>query len=323
VNVIYTHRHPLFYVAVLLALAGWGLACWGQGSAALTAEPDAAKGKAPEAAPKAAPAEAPAAAPAPAPGPPAGSAAAPAAAKQDSLGNTEQVMSIGRVLFEKTNWLGWMFYAAEGSLSIMAMTVVLERLVNLRRRKLMPRRFVRRLHDLVSRGETSMEHLRTLAESYESPIGNVLMAGVVRAGRPLPEVEKAMEDAALREAGAQRSRNRMLGVIATVAPMVGLLGTVVGMILAFRVTSIAGTGKAEMLAEGIYLALLRTAFGLLIAVPALLCAHWFNTRVDRYLREMVDILEETVPSFAAMERPAASNGEPIHATEPLGRIKTR
>ena len=72
-----------------------------------------------------------------------------------------------------------------------------------------------------------------------------------------------MEDAALREAGGSAAATACLGVIATVAPMVGLLGTVVGMILAFRVTSQAGTGKAELLAEGIYLALLRTAFGLL------------------------------------------------------------
>ena len=301
-NVICTHRRPLLDAAVLLALA-----CWGTGNVALPAEPEAAKGKAAEAAPQAAPPEAP----------------APAAAKHDALGNTEQVVSIGHVLFEKTNWLGWMFYAAEGSLSMLAMTVVLERLVNLRRRKLMPRRFVRRLRDLIARREDSVQNLRTLAEDSESPIGSVLMAGVIRAGRALPEVEKAMEDAALREAGAQRSRNRMLGVIATVAPMVGLLGTVVGMILAFRVTSQVGTGKAELLAEGIYLALLRTAFGLLIAVPSLLCAHWFNTRVDRYLREMIDVLQETIPTFADMERSAESNGEPLRATEPPGRMKTR
>ncbi len=301
-NVICTHRRPVFYAAV-----GLSLACWGLGNVALPAESDAAKGKAAEAAPHAAPPEAPGA----------------GAAKHDALGNTDQVVSIGRVLFEKTNWLGWMFYAAEGSLSVMAMTVVLERLVNLRRRKLVPRRFVRRLRDLIARREDSVENLRTVCESSETPIGDVLMAGVMRAGRPLPEVEKAIEDAALREAGAQRSRNRMLGVIATVAPMVGLLGTVVGMILAFRVTSQAGTGKAELLAEGIYLALLRTAFGLLIAVPSLLAAHWFNTRVDRYLREMIDALQETIPTFAGMEGSAVSNGEPLRAAEPPGRVKTR
>ena len=77
------------------------------------------------------------------------------------------MVSIGRVLFEKTNWLGWMFYAAEGSLSVMAMTVVLERLVNLRRRKLVPRRFVRRLRDLVS--PTRRLPWRTSARSPRAP----------------------------------------------------------------------------------------------------------------------------------------------------------
>jgi biopolymer transport protein ExbB/TolQ len=254
--------------------------------------------------------------------PPSPPAAKKEDAKKEELGNTQQVVSIGRVLLEKTNWLGWMFYAAEGSVSVLALSVVLERFVHLRRRKLVPRRFVRRLRDLIARHEDGVENLRTLCENSESPIANVLMAGVIRAGRPLPEVEKALDDAVLREAGAQRSRNRMLSVIATVAPMVGLLGTVVGMILAFKVTSQAGTGKAEMLAEGIYLALLRTAFGLLIAVPALLFAHWFNTRVERYAREMIDVLEETIPTFAALERTHESNGEPLHATEPISRIKT-
>ena len=143
--------------------------------------------------------------------------------------------------------------------------------------------------------KTSAENLLSLCEGSESPIASILRAGVLRAGRPLPEVEKAIEDAVLRESVAQRGRNRMLGVIAAIAPMVGLLGTVVGMILAFRVTSQAGTGKAELLAEGIYLALLRTAFGLVIAVPSLYLAHFFNTRVERYMRDMIDVLEESCP----------------------------
>ncbi len=302
-NVICTHRWLL-----LGAAAGLAMACWGLDNLALPAEPDAARGKAAEAAHLPAPTQ----------------ASGAAAAKPDALGNNEQVVSIGRALLKKTNWLGWMFYAAEGSLSIMAMTVALERLVNLRRRKLIPRRFVRRLRDLVARREDSVENLRALCDSSETPVGNVLMAGVLRAGRPLPEVEKAMEDSALREAGTQRSRNRTLSVIATVAPMVGLLGTVIGMILAFRAVSQQGTGSnAPLLAQGIYLALLRTAFGLLIAVPSLLCAHWFNTRVDRYLREMIDVLQETIPAFADMEKSAEVNGEPLRASQPPGRTRTR
>src|SRR5208282_3102649 len=101
-------------------------------------------------------------------------------------------VSIGRVLLEKTNWLGWCFYAAEGTLSVMALSCALERTFNLRRRKLMPPRFVRRLHDLIARGEDSAENLLSLCEGSESPIAGILRAGVLRAGRPLPEVEKAI-----------------------------------------------------------------------------------------------------------------------------------
>ncbi len=246
-------------------------------------------------------------------------AAAAAPAKHQGLEATAEPISIGRVLLQKTNWLGWCFYAAEGTLSIMALSCALERVVNLRRRKLMPPRFVRRLRDLIARREDSAENLMSLCEGSESAIANILRAGVLRAGRPLPEVEKAIEDAVLRESVAQRSRNRSLGVIAAIAPMVGLLGTVVGMILAFRVTSQAGTGKAELLAEGIYLALLRTAFGLVIAVPSLYFANFFNNRVERYTREMIDILEETVPAFAAMDR-GSESGE-VRRVNPIARIK--
>lgn len=246
-------------------------------------------------------------------------AAAAAPAKHQGLEATAEPISIGRVLLQKTNWLGWCFYAAEGTLSIMALSLALERVVNLRRRKLMPPRFVRRLRDLIARREDSAENLMSLCEGSESAIANILRAGVLRAGRPLPEVEKAIEDAVLRESVAQRSRNRSLGVIAAIAPMVGLLGTVVGMILAFRVTSQAGTGKAELLAEGIYLALLRTAFGLVIAVPSLYFANFFNNRVERYTREMIDILEETVPAFAAMDR-GSESGE-VRRVNPIARIK--
>jgi biopolymer transport protein ExbB len=299
---------PFVWAAVLAAAA----CCPGPGCGALGAEAAPAPAKA-----------APAAAPSPDKAPPAPSSPPTAEKRREDLEKAAEPISIGRVLWEKTNVIGWMFYAAEGTLSVMAMTLAMERFVRLRRRKFVPRRFLRRLHDLMARREDTAENLFTLCEGSESPISNVLRAGVLRAGRPLLEVEKALEDAVIRESIAQRGRNRMLGVIGTIAPMVGLLGTVVGMILAFRVTSVAGTGKAEMLAEGIYLALLRTAFGLVIAVPSLYLFHHFNTRVERFMRQMVEVLEETIPSFAAMEKTATvePDGEVMRASPPLGRVK--
>ena len=122
----------------------------------------------------------------------------------------------------------------------------------------------------------------------------------------MPEVEKAMEDAAAREMAAMRSRNRPLSVIGSVAPLVGLLGTVVGMIFAFRVSSLAGLGKAELLAEGIYLALLTTAGGLTIAIPCLLLVAWFNTLVERFMRDIDETLLEVMPGFTRVENMAVA-----------------
>ena len=157
-----------------------------------------------------------------------------------------------------------------------------------------------------------------MCEEYTSPIASILKAGVTRAGRPLPEAEKAMEDAAAREMAAMRSRNRALSVVGSVAPLVGLLGTVVGMIFAFRVSSQAGLGKAELLAEGIYMALITTAAGLTIAIPSMLCAAWFNATADKFMRDIDEALLETMPTFTRMEHENGSgpNTAPLNTAPP-------
>lgn len=228
--------------------------------------------------------------------------------------------SFGQIIWEKTNWIGHVFYATLALFSIMATAVALERLVHLRRGRVVPAEFVSRLRDMLARGEDSAEHLRWLCQNSAAPIATILKSGLARAGRPLLEVEKAMEDAAAREMAEIRSRSRVLSVLGTVAPLVGLHGTVVGMIFAFRVSSTAGLGKAELLAEGIYLALLTTAAGLTIAIPSLLLVAWFNHRADRYFREIDAALGETLPSFARME-PAGPGSPRLSdaATTPVPR----
>lgn len=146
---------------------------------------------------------------------------------------------------------------------------------------------------------------------FAAPIALVLRAGLLRAGRPVAEVEKSMEDALAREVAALRSRVRPLNVIGAVAPLVGLFGTVIGMILAFRTASVEGLGgRAELLAEGIYLALLTTAAGLTIAIPCLLFAAYFNDRIDKFMREMDERLMTTIPCFARMEGNAGGQTVP-------------
>jgi biopolymer transport protein ExbB len=196
---------------------------------------------------------------------------------------------------------GIAFMVVLGLFSLVLVAVAVERLFHLTRRRLMPSVFLNKLHELAGAETNNPQEFKSLAEAHPSPIGRILHAGVLRANRSVAEVEKAMEDAAVRENASLRSRLRSLSIIASVAPLVGLLGTVVGMILAFRVASVAGDNKAELLAEGIYLALLTTAAGLIIAIPAMLLAAYFNGKVDRFLREMDEHLMETIPCFARME----------------------
>jgi biopolymer transport protein ExbB len=216
------------------------------------------------------------------------------------------------------DWSGWAFMILLFAFSLVATTVAIERLVNLREDKIIPRGFVRDLEDVLRRDEGASS-LRAACDRWDSPIARILHSGLLRVGRPLPEVEKAMEDEAAHELSALRSRNRPLSVIASVSPLLGLLGTVFGMIIAFRTTSQAGLGKAELLAQGIYLALLTTAAGLSIAIPSLLAAAYFNSRVERFLRQIDRRLMDTLPTFARLERSAPAPHVSVRETELAGR----
>lgn len=206
------------------------------------------------------------------------------------------------LLIVQSNMLSLVFYAVLLVFSMVAATVIIERLVNLRRSRVLPSQFADGLRGLLDRGEDTALNFRQLCDTAPSPIAKILKAGVFRAGRTLSEVEKAMEDATMREMASMRARNRPLSVVGSIAPLVGLLGTVVGMIFAFGEASEQGLGKAESLAHGIYLALMTTAGGLTIAIPALLCAAWFNARAERFVRDIDECLLDTMPSFARMER---------------------
>jgi biopolymer transport protein ExbB len=215
-------------------------------------------------------------------------------------------------------WIGNLFMIALGLLSLAAVTVAIERAFNTRREKVIPAGFLGELQELVRRDDTRPDLFRETCGRWTAPIATILQAGLIRCGRPVVEVEKSMEDAAARELAAIRGGIRPLNVIGNVAPLVGLLGTVVGMIIAFRVASQAGLGKGEMLAQGIYLALVTTAIGLMIAIPSILAAAVFNSRIEKYFREIDEQLMNTMPCFARMEQsPVAHASSPPRPKNPL------
>jgi biopolymer transport protein ExbB len=241
------------------------------------------------------------------------------ATSEDDAESDSALTSLGEQIFKSpestADWFGIAFYIVLAIFSIYAATVVFERLVNLKRENVVPQSFVNRLRSLLSGGQDTANEFKSLCDSSPSPIANILRSALKRAGRPLPEVEKAMEDAAVREVSVLRAKHRPLSVAAAVAPLIGLLGTVVGMIFAFQVASEAGlSGGGERLASGLYVALLTTAGGLSIAIPCLLFVSNFNTRVERFFRDMEDCLTDTLPSFAKMESSVLTGVSAVAAT---------
>ena len=109
------------------------------------------------------------------------------------------------MLIVNSNAVGLAFYLALAAFSIFGVAVAAERLVNLTRRKVLPPEFVQALRDLRRRGDDTADELLELAERSKSPIAEIVKAGVLRAGRPVPEVEKAMEDAAANQIAELRS----------------------------------------------------------------------------------------------------------------------
>lgn len=185
-------------------------------------------------------------------------------------------------------------------------TISIERGFALRRDTIVPAAFCGQLKSLLA-GEPSPEVLKPLCAETKGPMSAILEAALLRVGRPLLEVEKAMEDAAVREMSEIRGRIRPLNVIGSIAPLVGLLGTVLGMILAFRMASTQGLGKGELMAQGIYMALLTTAGGLSIAIPTLLLAAFFNSKVEKQFREIDRLLMPAIPFLANAVQDEGSN----------------
>jgi biopolymer transport protein ExbB/TolQ len=193
---------------------------------------------------------------------------------------------------------GGLFMIPIGLASIVVVAFTLERIIGLRMRKIMPPELLLDLRELNSTNGIDPREAFAICQKHPSPLANALRSSVLKVGRPHAELEKAAEDAVAREA-ADMSRNfRPINVVATIAPLLGLIGTVQGMIQAFMVLSslsVTGTEKAQRLAHGIYTALVTTFAGLIVAVVAVMLANFLEGRVDRILRAMEDLFLDLIP----------------------------
>ena len=182
-----------------------------------------------------------------------------------------------------------------GIASVLAVALGIERFISLTKERVLPSGFMSEFAE-AWKSDKSGAAAEELCDSYPNSVAHVFKAGVQWRSEGHESIGKAIEDAGSREAEKIKRSVRPLSVIAGVCPLLGLLGTVYGMIDAFQKTAEAGgAAKTSELADGIYQALISTAAGLTIAIPVLLLFQWLSTRADR----AIDHIDESGTAFVA------------------------
>jgi len=198
---------------------------------------------------------------------------------------------------------GW-FMIPIAAVSVLAVTLIIERSFGLRRGQLLPRRLVKSLGRMARDSEAiDPRTMNTICQEYPSSASTVLRAMLLKVGRPTSEVQSSVNEVLQREAEKAHASVRWLNFAAAVAPLLGLLGTVWGLIQAFHdMTQLSPSqNRAEYLGRGIYEALVTTLAGLIVAIPAALFAHYFEGRISKIFRDIEEIVFALLPKFERYE----------------------
>ena len=204
-----------------------------------------------------------------------------------------------------------------GVFSLVALTVVMERMISLRRRHVIPKSFLPGLKETLGDNGDGREDAIEYCQKNGSPIANIFLAGIKRLGEPIELLEKHIMEAGEREVLKLRKYLRLLAVTASIAPLMGLLGTIFGMIIAFQTVATAGEalGKAELLAKGIYQAMITTAAGLMLAIPVLIAYHWFSAKIEGLVAEMDHLTVDFIEEYAETKHGPGTSSPRLRATE--------
>jgi len=196
---------------------------------------------------------------------------------------------------------GPLMYAI-GFCSFLLVAFTLERTVSLRRRRVIPKPFVIRFLQQLREGQLDRQEALALCEENGSPVADVFAGAVRKWGRPGVEIEQGVIDAGERATNGLRRYLRVFYALATVGPLLGLMGTVLGMIQTFNAIAAADAlGRSSILAGGIAKALLNTAGGLAVAIPASMIYVFFVSRVDRLVIEIDKLAQDVVNVISAEE----------------------
>jgi len=189
-----------------------------------------------------------------------------------------------------------------GLASVIALAVFIERVIALRQHNNIPDGFAIEIDDLLSQGRTA--DAMTLCKKNGCSVARVVTVAIQAAGKTRPEIKERIEEVGRREAAALERFSQVLGTVASVAPLLGLLGTVWGMILTFDVIRAQQGMDVASLAGGISQALITTMAGLSVGIPALISYRWVLSRVDELVLGMEEVAIAVLDRVCSIEEEA-------------------
>jgi biopolymer transport protein ExbB len=181
--------------------------------------------------------------------------------------------------------------------STLSVAIIIERFWTLRRSKVTPKGLNTMVEDWAARHELDTRHLEQIKD--ESPLGRIYSAALINRKRPREAIKEAVEDTGRHVVHDLERFLNTLGTIAGISPLLGLLGTVVGMIKVFSAIMISGVGDANVLAGGISQALITTAAGLTVAIPSYFFYRFFRGMVAEYV---ISMEEKAISLIDCIER---------------------
>ncbi|MCC9655962.1 MotA/TolQ/ExbB proton channel family protein [Rhodopirellula sp. JC737] len=195
---------------------------------------------------------------------------------------------------------GGRFMIPIGLMSMLVVTLSVERMLSLRTEKILPRSLVNQITDLAAKHESfPPSTAQEICIENPSPAARVVSAMLMRTGQPLGDIERAAGEALQREADRYAGPVRWLTLAAAATPLMGLLGTVWGMIVAFHESSTltADRSRSEQLSEGIYTALVTTLAGLAVAIPAAILAQYLENRIAKLFHRIEELAFVIAPGL--------------------------
>ncbi len=185
-------------------------------------------------------------------------------------------------------------------LSLASITTIFYKLLVFFKVKINTNEFIGKIRGALLKG--NVQGAMKACENYKGPIAAIVKTGLLKHGAPRDEVERTMENAAIHEVAYLEKFLAVLATITNIAPMLGFLGTVVGMILSFEIIAEQGLNNPGLVAKGISVALLTTAYGLIVAFVTQPFYNYFTSKIAAHVREMETVSNILVETFEEMGR---------------------